>query len=174
MNDNRGGGTVGRGDPAGQPMDQFDLDLLSDVLSVYDALDPMPAALPDLVLFSLGVTDLDAEMALLVETEVGLVGTRGAPVEHARRVTFSSEHLTVMVAVDPQQGGVRLDGWAAPGGGLRVELRSGETTLTTACDATGRFVFEWVPPGPAQIVLHPTDGCDEAIRVPVVTPAILL
>ncbi|MTD16797.1 hypothetical protein GIS00_22960 [Nakamurella sp. YIM 132087] len=158
------------------PMDQYDLDLLSDIVGIYDALDPMPEMLPDVVLFALGATDLDGEMARLVESESGLVGTRGAAqVEHARRVTFSSEHLTVMVAVEPQPGDtVRLDGWAAPGGSLKVELRSGASTFTTDCDESGRFVFESVPPGPAQIVLHPAPGCDAAIRMPVVTPAIQL
>lgn len=156
-------------------MDMFDLDLLTDIVGVYDALDPMPAMLPDVILFALGATDLDAEMARFVESEAGLVGTRGAPVEHARRVTFASEHLTVMIAVDPQVGGtVRVDGWAAPGGALHVELRSGERVLTTECDDSGRFVFDSVPVGPAQLVLNPTVSSDPAIQMPVVTPAVHL
>jgi hypothetical protein len=162
-------------DEGRDPMDRYDLDLLSDIVGIYDSLDPMPEMLPDVVLFALGATDLDGEMARLVESESGLVGTRGAQVEHARRVTFSSEHLTVMVAVEPQPGDVvRLDGWAAPGGALHVELRTGDTTLSTECDESGRFVFESVPPGPAQIVLHPTATSDAEVRVPVVTPAIQL
>ena len=153
----------------------FDLDLLTDIVGVYDALDPMPAMLPDVILFALGATDLDAEMARFVESEAGLIGTRGAPVEHARRVTFASEHLTVMIAVDPQVGGtVRVDGWAAPGGALHVELRSGERVLTTECDDSGRFVFDSVPVGPAQLVLNPTGSSDPAIQMPVVTPAVHL
>ncbi len=156
-------------------MDMFDLDLLTDIVGVYDALDPMPAMLPDVILFALGATDLDAEMARFVESEAGLIGTRGAPVEHARRVTFASEHLTVMIAVDPQVGGtVRVDGWAAPGGALHVELRSGERVLTTECDDSGRFVFDSVPVGPAQLVLNPTVSSDPAIQMPVVTPAVHL
>ena len=105
-----------------EPMDMSDLDMLSDIVAIYDTLDPMPPMLPDVILFALGATDLDAEMARLVESGAGLVGTRGAPVEHSRRVTFASEHLTVMIAVDPQPTGlVRVDGWAAPGGALHVE-----------------------------------------------------
>lgn len=158
------------------PMDISDLALLSDIVSIYDALDPMPEMLPDVILFALHSADLDAEMARLVESEFGLVGTRGAAqVEHARRVTFSSEHLTVMVAIEPQEDhSVRLDGWAAPGGRLRVELRSSAGVLTADCDETGRFAFEAVPMGPAQMTLYPTDGCDAAIRIPVVTPAVEL
>jgi hypothetical protein len=160
----------------GDPMDRYDLELLTDLVDIYDKLDPMPEMLPDVILFALGASDLDAEMARLVESERGLVGTRGsAQVEHARRVTFSSEHLTVMVAVEPQSGdSVRLDGWAAPGGCMRVELRSGEALLRTECDDSGRFVLDGVPLGPAQITLYPTDASDPAVTVPVVTPAIQL
>ncbi|GGL91241.1 carboxypeptidase regulatory-like domain-containing protein [Nakamurella endophytica] len=165
--------------PAGAaaPMDRRDLELLAGIVAIHDALDPMPAMLPDMVLLALGATDLDAEMARLIESESSLAGTRGAdqPVEHARRITFSSEHLTVMVAVERNADGtVRLDGWAAPGAHLRVELRGGERTVQGQCDADGRFVLDGVPTGPAQLVLHPTDESDPAVRLPVVTPAVQL
>jgi len=158
-----------------EPMDIFDLDILTDIVGVYDPFQPLPPIVPEVILFALGATDLDAEMARLVESEAGLVGTRGAPVEHARRVTFASEHLTVMIAIDPQADGpVRVDGWAAPGRALHVELRSGESVLSTHCDDSGRFVFESVPVGPAQLVLNPTESSDPAVPMPVVTPAVQL
>jgi len=163
-------------DPAGAAMDRVDLRILTDLLAIYDATDPMPEMLPDLVLFGLGVHDLDAEFASLVESELsesGVSGTRS--VEHARRVTFASDSLTVMVVVNPQlDGSVRLDGWAAPGGGLHAELRVGESTMSAECDDSGRFVFEAVPAGPAQLVLHPTLDSDPTITLPVVTPAVHL
>ena len=158
-------------------LDAADIDLLGQLLDVYEVLDPMPAHLPELVLFALGMEGLDAEMARLVESEGALVGTRGsAPVEHARRVTFSSDSLTVMVAVEPGtvKDVVRLDGWAAPGGGLEVELRCGDRVFTTSCDEDGRFVFADVAIGPAQLTLRPTTTSDPSIRIPVVTPAINL
>lgn len=158
-------------------MDGTDLELLGGILDLYDVLDPMPEMLPDMVLFAMQAHDLDAEMARLIEVESMLVGTRAesSQVEHARRVTFSSDHLTVMVAVEPlADSAVRVDGWAAPGGMLHVELRSGDEILATECDDSGRFVFESVPSGPAQLTLHPTTSSDVAIRVPVVTPAIQL
>jgi hypothetical protein len=163
-------------DPAGAAMDRVDLRILTDLLAIYDATDPMPEMLPDLVLFGLGVHDLDAEFASLVESELadsGVSGTRS--VEHARRVTFASDSLTVMVVVNPQlDGSVRLDGWAAPGGRLHAELRVGESTMAAECDESGRFVFESVPAGPAQLVLHPTLDSDPTITLPVVTPAVHL
>lgn len=163
-------------DPAGAAMDRSDLRILSDLLAIYDATDPMPEMLPDLVLFGLDLPDLDAEFARLVESELadsGVSGTRS--VEHARRVTFASDNLTVMVVVNPQlDGSVRLDGWAAPGGRLHAELRVGESTMTAECDESGRFVFEAVPSGPAQLVLHPTSDSDPSLTLPVVTPAVHL
>jgi hypothetical protein len=165
-----------------QPLDATDLRLLSELAGLHDVHDPMPELLPDVVLFALeasealGSADLDAEFARLVDSELtgaGLVGTRG--VEHARRVTFASEHLTVMVVVHPQaDGSSRIDGWAAPGGGLHIELRTGAQQLTTDCDETGRFVVDAVPAGPCQLVLHPTASSDPSVPTSVVTPAISL
>ena len=158
------------------PMDQRDLDILGDLLDIFDTLDPMPTMLPDVVLFGLQISDLDAEVARLVDSELSLAGASGTrSVEHAKRVTFSSENLTVMISVQSQPGhALRLDGWAAPGGRLHAELRTDGQTLTAECDETGRFVFESVPAGSVQLVLHPTDGSDPTIRIPVVTPALHL
>jgi hypothetical protein len=103
----------------------------------------------------------------------GAAGTRS--VEHAKRVTFSSDNLTVMISVQAQPDhALRLDGWAAPGGRLHAELRTDGKTLTAECDETGRFVFESVPAGSIQLVLHPTAGSDPTISIPVVTPALRL
>ena len=163
-------------DPDAGPMDRADLRILTDLLAIYDAVDPMPEMLPDLVLFGLDAHNLDAEFARLVESELSVSGASGTrSVEHARRVTFASDSLTVMVVVNPQRdGSVRLDGWAAPGGRLHAELRVGEQTLTAECDESGRFVFDAVPAGPAQLVLHPTLDSDPSLTLPVVTPAVHL
>ncbi len=159
-----------------QRMDERDLEILGSLVDIYDRLDPMPDMLPDVVLFGLQIADLDAEMARLVDSELSLSGAAGTrSVEHAKRVTFTSDSLTVMISVEQQPDrGLRLDGWAAPGGNLRAELRTDGSVLTVRCDATGRFVFESVPSGSVQLILHPTDGSDPAIRLPVVTPALHL
>ena len=163
-------------DPDAGQMDRADLRILSDLLAIYDTVDPMPEMLPDLVLFGLDAQSLDAEFARLVESELSVSGASGTrSVEHARRVTFASDSLTVMVVVNPQRdGSVRLDGWAAPGGRLHAELRVGDQTLTAECDESGRFVFDAVPAGPAQLVLHPTLDSDPSLTLPVVTPAVHL
>lgn len=173
----RSGATPETG-PVGQShldaMDAGDLELLALVAEMYEALDPTPAMLPDLVLFGLQAVDLDAELARLVESELLTpAGAGSRAVEQARRVTFSSDHLTVMIAVsDRNDGMVRVDGWSTPGRGLDAELRAGALTLTTTCDDDGRFVFDEVPSGMVQLTLAPNDDSDPAILVPVVTPAI--
>ncbi len=163
-------------DAAPEPMDRADLRILADLQAIYDTVDPMPPMLPELVMFGLEVQDFEAEFARLVESELAVAGGAGTrSVEHARRVTFASDNLTVMVVVNPQRDGrVRLDGWAAPGGRLHAELRVGESTMTAECDESGRFVFDAVPAGPAQLVLHPTSDSDPSLTLPVVTPAVHL
>ena len=157
-------------------MDRLDLSILGTLVDIYDRLDPMPDMLADVVLFGLEIADLDAEMARLVDSELSLSGADGTrSVEHAKRITFSSENLTVMISVEQQsENEIRLDGWAAPGGGLRAELRIDGSSLSVQCDETGRFVFETVPSGSVQLVLHPTEASDPTIRLPVVTPALHL
>jgi hypothetical protein len=166
-------------DPLGpgsdEPMDEADLELLARVADLYEALDPTPEILADLVLFGLPAGDLDAELARLVESELAPAGAGARAVEQARRVTFSSDHLTVMIAVsEPGGAGLRLDGWSTPGGGLLVELRTGDTVLSTRCDGDGRFAFDGVPHGMVQLTLNPTQDSDPAVGVPVVTPAVHL
>lgn len=157
-------------------MDPGDLELLTDIVDLHEQLDPTPPMLADVVLFALQDAghglDLDAEFARLLEEELAVpAGARA--VEQARRVTFSSDHLTVMITVGPREGDtVRVDGWAAPGGGLRAELRTDSGLLTAQCDAAGRFVFTQVPAGLAQLTLLPTADSDPEVRVPVVTPAV--
>jgi hypothetical protein len=159
------------------PMGEADLELLARVADLYEALDPTPEMLPDLVLFGLQAVDLDAELARLVESEllVTAAGSGARAVEQARRVTFTSDHLTVMIAVsDRGQDRVRVDGWATPGGGLRVELRADDTVFSTVCDDDGRFAFDDVVRGMVQLTLSPTADSDPEVAVPVVTPAVHL
>lgn len=166
--------------PTGEeyPMDRQDLELLTDILEMHEELDPTPPMLADLVLFAIQDAghglDLDAEFARLLEQELAVpAGAR--TVEQARRITFSSDHLTVMITVGPRgDGTVRVDGWAAPGGGLRAELRTDSGLLKAICDTAGRFVFNQVPCGLAQLTLLPTADSDPEVRVPVVTPAVNL
>ena len=128
-------------------IDHADLAILSDLLDVYNVLDPMPEILPDVILFALEAHDVDAELARLVESELVGAGTRA--VEHARSVTFSSDHLTVMVAVHPNPDGtVRLDGWAAPGATCGPRSAPGTPLWTRCATPTAASSSTRYPPVP--------------------------
>ena len=66
----------------------------------------------------------------------------------------------MITIVDRPDGLVRIDGWLAPAAALQVELRLPEPArprIVTA-DAAGRFAFDGVPHGIAQLLVHPADG----------------
>jgi hypothetical protein len=79
-----------------------------------------------------------------------------------------------MITVTDRAGGlVRVDGWLAPAAALRVELRLPEPAQPRVAitDPAGRFAFDGVPHGIAQLLVHPPPG-DAAPRV--VTPTFSL
>jgi hypothetical protein len=144
---------------AAEPLDREDLALLSSLRAYYEEHDPVPNGLVERIQFELTLDALHAEVATLTQLDLAGAGTRSAAMESVRTITFTSESMTTMVTITPDsEGTVRIDGWAAPGADIRVQiLLTGETRETYA-DADGRFVFEQVPPGLAKFALHPTDG----------------
>ena len=166
----------GGSDPA---FDEFDrspggpdpaLDALDrEILDGIARFDPPPADLDERVMFALALTDLDAEVARLAEATPALARAG----EQARTVTFDAASRSVMITiVERTDHLVRVDGWLAPGAALVVELRLPEPAepLLVTADETGRFVFDEVPHGLAQLLIHPTaDGTPK-----VVTPSLLL
>lgn len=140
--------------------------------AVWEAADPVPAGLPDRVAFALQVEeltaadpDLELELMRLTAEQTGAVGSRG---DQVRTVTFGSDSLTVMLALSEVEGGSRVDGWVAPGGRRRVQVRTAEGTSELQSDDTGRFAVPLVRPGHLQLVLD----VDRARTV--VTPALTL
>ena len=135
-------------------LDATDLALLATLRTHLSEHDPVPDGLVDRVQFALTLDALHAEVATLTSLDLAGAGARAAT-EAVRTITFSSESLTTMVTVtagDP--GSVRVDGWATPGAGLRVELLHAAGTLETEADGDGRFVFARVPTGLAKFALH--------------------
>ena len=155
---------------AAEPVDEHDLATLALLREVYEVADPVPDGLVERIQFAITLDDLEAEVARLQREAVPQLAARTDDATTARTVTFTSETLTTMMTITPTSGErVRLDGWAAPGGGIEVELRRGDSSTRQVADEDGRFVFEDVPHGLAQLVLrHTGEGGDH----PVVTPAI--
>ncbi len=157
------------------PIDDRDQVALDALRAVYEQGDPVPPGLIERVKFSITLDNLEAEVARLQRDSVPeLVSRSEARSEDAlkaRTVTFTSDSVTTMVTVTTTDADrVRLDGWASPGAFLDVELRVGETRHHVVADEDGRFVFDAVEHGLAQLVLRPTEenGGDH----PVITPAI--
>lgn len=158
------------------PLDERDAELLARLRECAETLDPMPPQLVDRTLFALALQELDAWPA-------GAAGRPGwlQPLEPAGArggdsalITFEADGLTVMIRISVQGRTARIDGWLAPPGPTRVELRTGEGALSAPADADGRFVLEQAPRGPAQLVVHAGATAAPDGGETVLTPAIVL
>lgn len=162
----------GRLPPADGPLDDADLGVLDGIRELFEALDPMPADLPERIRFALALRDLEVEVARLAEEDQLAVAARGT--EQSRTITFDSDSLTIMIRIDANRDGtVRVDGWLAPPQCRRVEMKTAADPLTTASDSQGRFAFAQVPRGTAQLIVHPAEPASGATRS-VVTPALII
>jgi hypothetical protein len=155
-------------------LDDLDADILARVARAHARLDPPPADLNERVRFAIALEDIDVEVSRLAAEELVGSGPRG--VDRTRTVTFDSPSLTIMVSVaDTGARGVRLDGWLAPAAPLRVELRvPGGSSRSVLADDVGRFVFDGVARGLAQLLVHPVPGCGVDLAATVVTPSLTL
>ncbi|MBU2669162.1 hypothetical protein KOI35_37180 [Actinoplanes bogorensis] len=137
-----------------------------ELLAAIARLDRPPADLDERVLFAIELDHIDAEVARLAGPAYAGSGARAA--ERTRTITFEASRRTVMITVvDRADDLVRIDGWLAPGAPLEVELRLPAASRTVVADGAGRFVFDEVPHGLAQLLVHASDGR-------VVTPSLVL
>jgi hypothetical protein len=158
-------------------VDETDVDILDRLRAVYAVGDPPPADMDERVGFAIALDYFDVEVSRLREDL--MIGSGARSTERTRTITFDSESLTIMVSIVERPGGlVRLDGWLAPPGPLRVELRTagpqhhGPIHVVTA-DDTGRFVFDGVGRGLGQLLVRGEGGAGGA-GTTVVTPSLTL
>lgn len=145
---------------AGQPLDVSDFAVLKTLRAASDRLDPIPPGLVERIQFELTLDALQAEVATLTQLDLAAAGARGVT-EEVRTITFTSDSLTTMVTLTPQdQGTVRIDGWATPGAGLKIEVLLIDGPRVTFADEDGRFVFESVPKGLAKFALQIPRGAE--------------
>lgn len=140
---------------AAAELDSTDFALLNSLRAMYDEADPVPDGLVERIQFELTLDALEAELATLMQFDLADAGVRGTATEAVRTITFTSESLTTMVTLTPQPDNtVRVDGWAAPGAGVRVEVMLPSGPQQTFADDDGRFVFDNLPNGLAKFALH--------------------
>ena len=134
-------------------------------------LDPPPADLDERVSFAIALDSLDAEVARYREQEIIGSGARGS--ERTHTITFDADSRAVMITIASRPDSlVRIDGWLAPAAALRVELRLPEAPpRVVTADAAGRFAFDGIPHGLAQLLVQPLGG---GTSPRVVTPAFTL
>jgi hypothetical protein len=154
---------------AEEPLDDVDRAILDTLRQAFQRADPMPADLPERIMFSLALRDLEAEVARLVAEEDPLaLAVRGA--EQSRTITFDSDSLTIMIRIEANSDGTaRVDGWLAPPGRREIEMKTTGERLSVVSDDQGRFALARVPRGMAQLIVRPRDA-----GRPVVTPALIL
>ena len=156
-------------DPADLPLDGDDQAILDRLAAVHAMLDPPPADLDERVLFAIALDGLDAEVARYREPEMIGSGARGT--ERTHTITFDADSRAVMITIVARPDSlVRIDGWLAPAAALQVELRLPEPARprVVIADAAGRFAFDGVPHGLAQLLVQPPD---DGAAPRVVTPA---
>src|SRR5215218_2923505 len=157
---------------AAEPLNHEDMALLNSLRAYYDEHDPVPDGLVERIQFELTLDALHAEVATLITMDMATAHVRSAAPEAVRTITFTSDTLTTMVTLTPQPyGTVRVDGWASPGDGLRVEVLLRDGSRETRTDPDGRFVFDNVPCGLAKFALYVPRGTE---LVTVLTPTIEL
>jgi hypothetical protein len=154
---------------AAEPLDPSDEALLQEVAEVFGHADPVPDDLVQRIQFSVALDQMYTEVARITRVPADALAVRGERVAGMRTetLTFSADRLTAMVTVTrsaPER--IRVDGWTAPPTALRIGLRMQEGSRETVSDESGRFVFEDLPEGFAQLTFHAT-GEDGAT---VVTP----
>jgi hypothetical protein len=151
------------------PIDDADVRVLERLAALWDQVDPVPAGLVERIGFGITLDALHAELAELQVTG-SLTGVRSAEAAATQTVTFTSESLTTMITLTQQAAGIaRVDGWATPGAGLVVELRTLGGSRQTIADEDGRFVFDDVPRGMVRFVMKSPEG---AGSIHVITPSI--
>ncbi|HET7474456.1 MAG TPA: carboxypeptidase regulatory-like domain-containing protein [Dermatophilaceae bacterium] len=152
---------------AGQDLDDVDVDILAELARIYQAADPMPDGLTDRLEFALALDEVYAEVAQLTRMSGDAALVRGETTQtRAQTLTFSADSLTAMITLSTDGATIRIDGWLTPAAPVLVNLRTTARTVSTVADATGRFAFDEVPAGLAQLTFQPEGEAGPSVITP--------
>lgn len=133
-------------------MDAADAVVLGNIQALWEEIDPIPDDLVSMVDFALDVAGPDTEF-LRPGTRYALAAARGD--EQTRLITFEGTSLTIMINLSVNTDNtVRVDGWIVPAGSHQVELRTTTGVLPVSSSTTGRFAYESVRRGLAQLSVY--------------------
>lgn len=151
----------------------IDIAVLDSIRGLYLRGDPVPQELFTRVRFALELDSVERDLARICEDMEVAAAVRGT--EHARTITFECDSLTIAITISPSGNNHnRVDGWLAPAGCLRVELRTPHRCSHTMSDDGGRFAFDDVAAGEMQLAVQPAPGSPVELTRTVVTHPIVL
>ncbi|MCC2033689.1 hypothetical protein [Microbacterium allomyrinae] len=133
-----------------------DAALFARMRRMWEDIDPVPADLVDRMVAAVAVEDLSREYALLTLVDGTLAAVRGET--DTATLQFSDGTTSVLLHVTAtEDGGRRVDGWV-DGSALAIRLVQGERDWTADAGEHGRFAFDEVTPGMAQLRLVVRDA----------------
>lgn len=154
---------------AARPLDDSDDALLHELADLLTVADPVPDDLVSRVQFALALDEVYAEVAEITRVQHDALAVRSDPTVGMRTetLTFTAERVTAMVTVSRgADDELRLDGWLAPGMPARVVLRMQEGTQEVTADDAGRFAFDGVPEGFAQLTIAVGPSPEDTVATP--------
>jgi hypothetical protein len=136
--------------------EQEDAQMFARLRTLWGEVDPMPAGLIDRMVAAVAADGLNREYALLTLVEGQLGAVRGEA--DALTLQFSDGSTSILLHVTTTASGRRrVDGWVDTAA-AEIVLTQGEKTRSTSPEATGRFVFDEVPPGLTRVRLTTVIG----------------
>lgn len=133
-----------------------DAQMFARLRTLWSEVDPMPAGLIDRMVAAVAADGLNREYALLTLVEGQLGAVRGEA--DALTLQFSDGTTSILLHVTSTASGRRrVDGWVDTAA-AEIVLTQGEKARSTSPEATGRFVFDEVPPGLTRVRLTTVIG----------------
>lgn len=135
--------------------------MLSELAAAWQAWDPMPPDLPDVILTAIAMEGLDEayELLTLVERSENLLGVRSSG-DGRTLIEFSANGVHVLLRVAEDEAGRRVDGWVEPGRLTSVTITVAQTERVARILSPSRFEVDALPPGLASLSIDLVDGAD--------------